>query len=394
MALMSTNGLHRLLLHGLLIIVLGIPASGTAATPTKETDQENTIRIYKKVAPATVLITAVVAGSNPAMVPPSTVIGAGLVWNDHGLILTNAHVVEGTSGILVHLYNGARLPADLIGSDPATDLALLRVELPKEQRVAVPLGDSDHLEIGQKVLAIGHPFGFSYALTTGIISGLGTSPDSVALLHEPLIQTSAPINPGNSGGPLVDQEGRVIGITTTILSGAQNIGFAIPIGLVKTVAGEIQTHGRVIRPWLGITGKLLTDEVIDLFAIPLTKGVLIAGVAKGSPADKAGLRAGNLPISLKGDPWVLGGDILLSVNGQEVRTPEQYAKVFKSLTVGQTITMKVLRDGASRTLVATLEERPTQPGTAPSARGPEKVEFRPLLWPNLSLHPAWSDLAY
>ncbi len=306
MARTATNGVQRLLFCLVLSLALWAPSLGQAA-PSRETDQDNTIRIYKKVAPATVFITAAFASANPAVAPPGSAIGAGLIWSEQGLILTNAHVVEGASRILVHLYGGIRLPADLVGSDQATDLALLRVTLPKEHRTAVAIGDSDHLEIGQKVLAIGHPFGLGYALTTGIISGLGASPDNAALLHDPMIQTSAPINPGNSGGPLVDHEGRVIGINTTILAGAQNIGFAIPIGQVKGVVQELQARGRVIRPWLGITGRLLSDDIIDLFALPLAKGVLIAGVAKGSPAEKAGLRAGDLSIVLKGEPLVLGG---------------------------------------------------------------------------------------
>ncbi|MFM8551040.1 MAG: S1C family serine protease, partial [Nitrospiraceae bacterium] len=238
---------------------------------------------------------------------------------------------------------------------------------------------------GQKVLAIGHPFGLGYALTTGIISGMGAGPEHGTLLHDPVIQTSAPINPGNSGGPLVDHEGRVIGINTTILAGAQNIGFAIPIGLVKSVVGELQARGRMVRPWLGITGRLLTDDIIDLFALPMAKGVLIAGVAKGSPAERAGLRAGDLPIVIKGEPLVLGGDILLAVNGQDLRTPEQYAAVFGSLKVGQTISMKILREGTARNVTATLAERPEQSEQTSPARGPEKVEFRPLDWRGLPL---------
>ncbi len=388
----ATNRLQRLLLSLGLSMSLAcapwVPSVSQAAPSPRETDQDNTIRIYKKVAPTTVFITAAFASTNPAAAPPGSSIGAGLVWSDQGLILTNAHVVEGATRILVHLYGGTRLPAEVVGSDAATDLALLRVVLPKEHRAAAILGDSDHLEIGQKVLAIGHPFGLGYALTTGIISGMGAGPENATLIQDPVIQTSAPINPGNSGGPLVDQEGRVIGINTTILAGAQNIGFAIPISLVKGVVGELQARGRVVRPWLGITGRLLSDDIIDLFALPLAKGVLIAGVAKGSPAEKAGLRAGDLPIVLKGEPLVLGGDILLAVNGQDLRTPEQYATVFKSLKVGQTISMKVLRDGAYRTVTATLEERPSQPDQTAPARGPEKVEFRPLDWRGLPLRMA------
>jgi S1-C subfamily serine protease len=380
----TAKNCHQRLAAGLVLLsVFALIGLAQAATQAKDTDQDNTVRVYKKVAPATVFIasTNINTSHHPALgVAPGNVIGSGLLLDEQGLILTNAHVVEGSSRILVELYDGTQLPADLIGSDQVTDLALLQVALPTGPHVTVSLGDSDHLEVGQKVFAIGHPYGLGYVLSTGIISGLGTALGAAALMQDRVIQTSAAINPGNSGGPLVDTEGRVIGINTAILAGAQNIGFAIPINQAKTIAGELRTHGRVIRPWLGITGKLLTDEAINLFALPLTKGLLVSGVAKGSPAERAGLQAGTLHVTLNGDPWVLGGDILVAVNGLDVRSAEQYARVLKGLKVGQTISLKVKRDGAYRMVSVTLAERPPIQAEPAQPRTPERVEFRPLDW--------------
>ncbi|MBM4124441.1 MAG: PDZ domain-containing protein [Nitrospira sp.] len=357
-------------------------AAGQAVTSGKDTEQETTIRVYKKVAPATVFITSATVGGNPMTGPmaggTTNAIGSGLLLDERGLIVTNAHLVEGASKIFVTLYEGARLPAEVVGSDPITDLALLRVTLPPGRHATAALGNSDQIEVGQKVLAIGHPFGLGYALTTGVVSGFGSTPDTAALIQDRVIQISAAINPGNSGGPLVDTEGRVIGINTALLAGAQNIGFAIPINVAKTIVAELRSQGRIIRPWLGISGRLLSDDIINLIALPLAKGLLIAGVAPGSPAERIGLKAGELTVAVNGDPWILGGDILVAVNGQDVRSSEQYASVFKNLKVGQTIELKIKRDGTTRLLTVTLEERP-HPQMAPGQpRGPERVEFRPL----------------
>jgi len=257
------------------------------------------------------------------------------------------------------------LTAALVGSDPYTDLALLRVDLSKNHHATVLLGNSDRVDIGQEVVAIGHPFGLGYALTTGVVSGFGTTPGPRSTPHERVIQTSAAINPGNSGGPLVDMKGEVIGINMSILSGGQNIGFAIPINTAKTVVNELRAHGRVVRPWLGIIGKFVPDQVIDLFAVPLAKGLLVAHVEEGSPAQKAGLRAGALNVVVDGEPWVLGGDIVQAVNGRDIQTVEQYAAMSKTLEIGQTVTLRVLRNGAYQYIPATIEEHP-QPLAASS----------------------------
>ncbi|TAJ23742.1 MAG: trypsin-like serine protease [Nitrospirae bacterium] len=256
-----SNKLRQLALGLTLWAMLGPAGMAQAAASPKDAEQDNTVRVYKKVAPTTVFITSANLGGNQIagqMIAGATnAIGSGLLLDEQGLILTNAHVVEGATKISVTLYEGARLPAEIVGSDPITDLALLRVALPPGRHATAALGNSDQIEVGQKVLAIGHPFGLGYALTTGVISGFGSTPETATLIQDRVIQTSAAINPGNSGGPLVDTEGRVIGINAALLAGAQNIGFAIPINAAKSVMAELRTQGRVIRPWLGITGNPL-----------------------------------------------------------------------------------------------------------------------------------------
>jgi len=371
-----TRSLPRELTCALIIFLVAWAPGGLHAAQAKEADQENTVRIYKKVAPATVFITSSFVTEHHLIGVGNNGIGCGVLLDDQGLILTNAHVVDGAAKILVALHDGTRLTASLVGTDPVTDLALLRVRLPKGRHTTVQLGDSDRVEIGQKVVAIGHPFGLGYALTTGVVSGFGTTPETGIAFQERVIQTSAAINPGNSGGPLVDAEGRVIGINAAIIVGAQNIGFAIPINTAKTVVTELRTHGRVIRPWLGITGKLLSEEVIDLFAIPLAKGLLVARVDEGSPAEKAGLRGGALNVTIEGEPWVLGGDILVAVNGLDVKTPEQLMKVFKGLKVGQTIELRVLRGGGDQNVTVTVDEQPRPQVAYTQPKVQETMEFR------------------
>ena len=191
-----------------------------------------------------------------------------------------------------------------------------------------------------------------------------------------MIQTSAAINPGNSGGPLVDKKGEVIGINMSILNGGQNIGFAIPINTAKTVVTELRAHGRVVRPWLGITGKFVPEQVIDLFAVPMAKGLLVAHIEEGSPAQKAGLRAGTLNVIVEGEPWVLGGDIVQAVNGRDIQTVEQYAAMSNTLEIGQTVTLRVLRNGAYRSdIVLTIEEHPQPQAASSQSQVQESMGF-------------------
>jgi serine protease Do len=366
-----------------LSVWIGTPRTLSAALVTPE--EMNSVRVYKQMARSTVLITSAYVSAHHIAQASGKGLGSGVLIDEQGSIVTNAHVVDGAANITVTLHDGTRLPAELIGSDPQSDVALLHVTLPKGPHAPAQLGDSDKLEIGQKVLAIGHPFGLGYAFSTGIVSGFGQLLVSrQEVFQERVIQTTTPFNPGNSGGPLVDSEDRVIGINSSVLLGAQNIGFAIPINSVKSIITELRTNGRVVRPWLGIKGKFVTDEVRNLIALPLVSGLLIIDVEDGSPAQTIGLRAGNLDVTIEGEPWVLGGDILVAVDGQDVKSSEQYAKVLRPLKAKQSIEITLFRDGTRRTLTVTLGERqtPSSPLQHPKIEVPpvvpQGVDFVPF----------------
>ncbi|MDZ4855695.1 MAG: trypsin-like peptidase domain-containing protein [Nitrospirota bacterium] len=353
---------------------MGTPRLLAAALVTPE--EMNSVRVYKQLANATVLVASAYVSAHHIALAPGKGLGAGVLIDEQGSIVTNAHVVDGAANITVTLHDGTRLLAELIGTDPQSDIALLHVMLPKGRHTPAQLGDSDKLEIGQKVLAIGHPFGLGYAFSTGIVSGFGKLFETKQeVFQERVIQTTTPINPGNSGGPLVDSEDHVIGINSSVMMGAQNIGFAIPINTVKSIIADLRTNGRVVRPWLGIKGKFVTDEVRNLIALPLVSGLLIIDVEDGSPAQTIGLRAGNLDVTIEGEPWILGGDILVAVDGQDVKSSEQYAKVLRPLKAKQSIDVTVFRDGTRRTLTVTLGERPTP--SNPSQH--PKIEVPPVV---------------
>lgn len=359
----------------LTLFLVSIPILATAHQTSMESGVVS--QVYKKVAPVIVLINATRA--EPSMDSSASVhsVGSGIVLNDTGVILTNNHVIEGMTSITVMINKGVKLEAQVLGTDPMTDLALLRVALPKGHYAVAEFGDSDRLEIGQPVLTIGHPFGLDSTLTTGVISGFLPSPEPTRQPQR-LIQSSAAINPGNSGGPLLDLAGHIIGVNAAMLAGAQNVGFAIPSNTVKSVVHELQTYGRVIRPWFGIGGQLVTRDLMQLLALPLAKGMVVSGIAKGSPAEKAGLRSGQTDISVNGERWLLGGDIVVAINAHPVTTAEEFADAVKDLEVGDQATLRFMREGIIRTTVLTIEERPQTPSSAASRHTVERVGFQPL----------------
>ena len=370
------RGCLRSWLIACLVLTVWMGTSWNLAAALVTPEEMNSVRVYKQLANATVLVSSAYVSAHHIVQASGKGLGAGVLIDEQGSIVTNAHVVDGAANITVTLHDGTRLPAELIGSDPQSDIALLHVTLLKGRHVPAQLGDSDKLEIGQKVLAIGHPFGLGYAFSTGIVSGFGQLLETKQeVFQERVIQTTTPINPGNSGGPLVDSEDHVIGINSSVMMGAQNIGFAIPINTVKSIIAELRTNGRVVRPWLGIKGKFVTDEVRNLIALPLVSGLLIIDVEDGSPAQTIGLRAGNLDVTIEGEPWILGGDILVAVDGQDVKSSEQYAKVLRPLKVKQSIDVTVFRDGTRRTLTVTLGERPTPSNPSQHPR----IEVPPLV---------------
>ena len=236
--------------------------------------------------------------------------GSGFVFTPDGLILTNSHVVHGATRIQVSFSDGHRFPAHTIGDDPATDLAVIRIDAP--QIVAAPLGDSQKLRVGQLAIAIGNPYGFQYTVTAGVVSALGRSLRSYSgRLIDDVIQTDASLNPGNSGGPLVSSDGRVIGVNTATIMGAQGLCFAIGINTAKFVAGRLLRDGRIRRAYIGVEAQTapLHRRLVRFYDLPQESGVIVSAVTPGSPAQRAGLREGDVIVALDGKP-VAGVDDL------------------------------------------------------------------------------------
>ena len=295
------------------------------------------------------------------------VLGSGFIIDSNGLVLTNAHVVYGLQSLTVTMDDGSIVAAKLVGADPIFDLAVIQIPKPRTGTLpTIKLGDSDRLRPGEEVIAIGNPLGLDQTVTRGIISGINRIlPETPLSLTEPLIQTDTAINPGNSGGPLLNRCGEVIGINTAVVPEAQSIGFSVPINVAKTVLPALLKDGRVIRPWIGFHGQLIGPEVRKLLQLPLVDGLLVEVVEPGSPADKAGVRGGVMELSIGGSSFLLGGDIVVSLNGAPMNEPEKLTGIMRGLKVGSRLKLKVFRDGKYLELEYSLPERPLLPGDIP-----------------------------
>jgi S1-C subfamily serine protease len=334
-----------------------IPQAKTASDCT-----ESISDLYQRVSPSVVFISAVTIDPYKITNRVSSVIGSGFIISDDGLVLTNSHVVFGRQVISVTLDNGQLAQAKLLGADPILDLAVLRIPAPPEGHPKATLGDSDAVRIGEEVVAIGNPLGLEQTLTRGVVSGLNRIlPESPMSVMLPLIQTDAPINPGNSGGPLLNRCGEVIGINTSILAEAQNIGFAVPSNIAKQIIPEMVERGRVIRPWFGISGKLIKRELMEIISIPLVDGFLVETIEPGSPAQQAGLHGGGLPITIAGMEFLLGGDIITAINDQPLNDPDQFVKLIRSFKVGDKVRLTFYREKKIEKVEFDLLERPILP---------------------------------
>jgi len=336
-----------------LLLLLAIPEFAFAQPCT-----ESLAALFERVSPAVVSIQATKINKAKPQRRFETVVGSGLVIERDGQVLTNAHVVDGAASVSVTLDSGAKTPARVLGMDTVTDLALLRLETTTPLPVA-RLGDSSALHVGDEVVAIGNPIGLEQTMTRGIVSGLNRVLPGLA--EQPMIQTDAPINPGNSGGPLVDRCGAVVGINTFISEEANSIGFALPINAAKTVLRELRETGRVVRPWLGLQGREINGQITSLLKLPLAPGYLIEVVYEGSPAERAGIRGGNISVVVQGEEYLVGGDILTAIEGTTVRTHLEYLAKVKTLRPGQRVRLAILRDGQRRELTLTVAERPRLP---------------------------------
>jgi S1-C subfamily serine protease len=338
--------------------------------------------IYERAAPGVVQITSISdpapssdppqsdpldPRADPAPQTPSPALGSGFVIDKAGHIVTNYHVVHGGDDIRVSFSNRDTVVAEVVGVDPSTDLAVLEVETSSSALTPLALGDSDEVAVGDQVVAIGNPFGLDRTATAGIVSALQrliTAPNSFAIDH--VIQTDAPINKGNSGGPLLNDRAEVIGVNTqietgTISTGNVGIGFAVPSNTVKDVVAQILRTGRVEHAWLGIRGQPVTQELADTFNLPVEEGVLVESVLPGSGAAKADLQSGGTEVVVAGETYILGGDIIVSVDGEKIAAIEEIRDVIAAHKPGEKIKLGIFRDQKKSSVNVTLGRQPSSP---------------------------------
>lgn len=329
-------------------------------------DEKINIKVYKEGSQAVVNITSIALTYDFFyQVVPKTGSGSGVIISPKGYIVTNNHVVGNASKLVVTLLDGSEYQAKVLGVDLNNDLAVLKIEVPDNVTLDyIEFGDSDALEVGQKVYAIGNPFGLQSTLTTGIISSLSRTLESEnGRIIKNIIQTDAAINPGNSGGALLDTSGHLIGINTAIFSpkavGNVGIGFAIPVSTVKNITDDLIKFGFVKRPYMGLSHMLsLTPQLSRILKSPKTTGILIQNMVPGSPMEKAGIRPGNQIVRIGRYKLLVGGDIIYAYNGQEIKTIPQLVALVESADIGDKIVLSVIRNGQLHDINITLEEKP------------------------------------
>ena len=377
---------------GLVVATLGLVAIGTGIVDTGDTttttttvpsatpeaaltsdDSGNALtvnQIYTEDSPGVVFITAQ-QQSQPSPFNPfgpsqgGTATGSGFVIDGDGHILTNAHVVEGSDDVTVRVggEDGQTFDAKVVGSDPSTDVAVLEVASGADQLKPLELGSSAGVKVGDPVVAIGNPFGLDRSATAGIVSAVQreiNAPNGFTI--ENAIQTDAPINPGNSGGPLIDAEGKVIGINSQIESGGGNgnvgIGFAVPIDTAQEVAQQLIDHGEVQHAFVGISGADLTPAIADVLNLDANSGALVQSVVPDSPADKAGIEAGDANVTIDGQRITAGGDVITEVDGNPVSGMDDVIAAVDAKQPGDSIEFTLLHGGDTRTVTVELAERP------------------------------------
>ena len=330
------------------------------AAPAYDAEEQNNIAVYKRVLPSVVNITSTTLVFNFFYgTVPQQGQGSGFVLDKAGHVLTNYHVVEGANrGVEVMLSNKRRYAAKVVGTDRVHDLALLQIDAPNLEPVT--LADSSQLNVGQKVYAIGNPFGLSGTMTRGIISSIRSIRGSEGAPIEDAIQTDAAINPGNSGGPLLNSHGEVIGINTMIASNgadqSSGIGFAIPINTAKAVLADLTRYGRVKRPSLGIVTYAIGPDLASQMGLAADSGVLIQKVVPGGAAERAGMRGGNEQAYVGNTPIMLGGDLIVAIDGQEVTDPQDINALMDKHQAGDTISVTIYRGRKQFTLKLILGE--------------------------------------
>jgi S1-C subfamily serine protease len=364
---------------GTTTVVRTSPAPTVAAEATGANVQGAALsvrEIYARAAPGVVQITSTdsTVEDTPSLspfdqqAPTQQALGSGFVIDKTGHIVTNYHVIEGADRIEVSFSNQDTLRATLVGSDPSTDIAVLRVEASSRSLTPLSLGDSGAVRVGDPVVAIGNPFGLARTTTAGIVSAVQertiTAPNGYPIDH--VIQTDAQINSGNSGGPLLNDRAEVIGVNSQIApaqgsSGNVGIGFAVPSNTVKEVVAQLVATGKVDRAYLGIGGTTVNEELARVVRLPVDAGVLVEVVGEGTAADRAGLQAGTEQTVVAGEGYTLGGDVIVAVAGKRVSSLEELRDVLADHKPGDEVALTIYRGADRRTLNVTLGRQPTAP---------------------------------
>jgi len=353
-------------------------AESSAPASFAENKRLSVNEIYRRSAPGVVQVTTTSVQTvepDPFLSPfgfpeeqRQQALGSGFVIDKSGRIVTNFHVVEGAEDIEVSFSNRDSVKARLVGRDPSTDLAVLKVDVDARALTPLRLGNSDRVLVGDSVLAIGNPLGYERSVTAGIVSALHrplTAPNDFTI--DDVIQTDAAINSGNSGGPLIAANGQVIGVNTAIATGNTGargnigIGFAVPVNTVRDVASQLIDRGRVEHPFLGVAAQSINKEIADVFNLPVEQGLLVVRVFDGSGADKAGLRAGTTEVVVAGESYLLGGDVIVEIDGKQATTPEDLREAVSAKEPGDKIDIEAYRGDDKRSFEVTLGRQP-QPG--------------------------------
>jgi S1-C subfamily serine protease len=342
------------------------------SAPASDTDQNLVNKIYERDSDGVGFITASgISSGQPNPFDPygqsqqGTATGSGFLIDTEGHMVTNNHVIEGAEDITVTLGDSDEVyEAEVVGTDPSTDLAVIKVDAPEKAMKPLQLADSSTVKVGDPVVAIGNPFGLDRTVTTGIVSALQREIQSLnEYAISNVIQTDAAINPGNSGGPLINTDGEVIGVNSQIATGGTSkgnvgIGFAVPSNTVKDVVNQLIENGTVKHAFLGISAATISDQLADALNLGADHGVMVQEVVEDGPADKAGLKAGDTPVTVGGQQVLTGGDVITKVNGEKVGSMEDLIAVVNESKVGDKIELEVIRDGETRTVEIKLGARP------------------------------------
>jgi len=345
------------------IVIIATPTPlGEDVLEPIDVEEQLVTNLYERVGPSVVHITAQVITVDFFFGPmPKEGTGSGFIYDDQGHIVTNYHVIEGADSIEVKFSDKLEVPAQVVGIDPANDLAVLVVETVPQGIEPLPLGSSDDLRVGQRTIAIGNPFGLDRTLTTGVVSALGrplqTERDNTVIFD--VIQTDAAINPGNSGGPLLNSRGQVIGINTAIRENAQGIGFAVPANTVKRIVPALIENGFYPHPWAGFLGYSITPDLANRLRLPVDQGILVAQLYRNGPAAMAGIRGASSELIVGNRRYLVGGDIITAVNQQPITGWNNLSEYLELNTnVGDVITLSLIREGEIFEAELTLMAQP------------------------------------